>query len=304
MNNENNSGSRFIVDLGNVQLPDLLEKRVEAEIQAVVLRALAENDFGSALLTQPVSSGFRFWDQFPGRTLGLWPGFPDNPPVPSGPGVGGEPLTAKDHTLILNAIMEHPLQVIRNLPGEARSKQGRPTGQQVLQAALRVEHISGRTKARIQAVLELLPRLEDGQAALPEAVKKAVDGLRQQLSKKPFEEKLRILRDQSKRSKDGLAEGMEVAAHILEDGKDSIYSLDHSFFQLLQAGSGSGGSIARDAEFGDLADTDTVGATAGGAVGGAVGGVAGATTGAVAIGASMSAGFAIAWALDSLWDIF
>src|SRR5687768_9341274 len=47
MNSENQSGSRFIVDLGAVKLAPIMERQVEAEIQAVVLRALADSNVGS-----------------------------------------------------------------------------------------------------------------------------------------------------------------------------------------------------------------------------------------------------------------
>jgi hypothetical protein len=38
-------GSRFAVDLGELKLPDEIEKGIELEIQKVVLRSLADIDF-------------------------------------------------------------------------------------------------------------------------------------------------------------------------------------------------------------------------------------------------------------------
>lgn len=39
------TGSKFIVDLGNVKLPKKLEQKVAGQIQAAVLQALAEVDY-------------------------------------------------------------------------------------------------------------------------------------------------------------------------------------------------------------------------------------------------------------------
>lgn len=293
MTHEDKSGSQFIVDLGTIKLPRLVEKQVEAEIQAAVLRALAESDFGG---DQQARNRIPIWDQFPGATLGLWSGDPDKPPIVGFPSGGFEPLTVRDHTLIMRAVMEHPLPVLRSLPDKHKLKGGRPSGKQVLQAALQVEQIDGYVKGRIQAVLDFLPKIEEGQAALPEPLKRAVDGLRQQLANKTFEEKCSVFRDAGLRSRhreDGLAEGMEVAAQILEDGQGSIYSPDHSFYKLLQEGQGSSSRpTARPLTGGDIADADGIGAAAGGAVGSLAGGV-GAGPGAVAGGAGASAGVAI-----------
>ena len=93
---------------------------------------------------------------------------------------------------------------------------------------------------------------------------------------------------------------MEIAARILEDGQDSIYSPDHSFYKLLQEGKGSSRSAAREV-LSDMADLDGVGAAAGGAVGSFFGGI-GAAPGAVAAGAGASAGAAIGHAIIWLFD--
>jgi hypothetical protein len=302
-----NEGSRFIVDLGDCKLPPLVEKQVEAEIRAIVLRALAENGFGGDPRFPQARVSSPIWNQFEGQTLGLWPGWPqDKPPVIFDGEV--EPLTVRDHTLIMRAVMEHPMQLLRYLPSKYKSKNGsRPPGGEVLQAALHVEEIDDYTKGRIRMVLDLLPKIEEGMAALPESVKRTVDDLRQQMANRTVEEKRNVFRDAGLRSRhrdDGLTDGMEFAARILEDGLDSIYSPDHSFYKLVQERRGSSGTTARDATFGDVADVDGVGAAAGGAVGWGAGGAAGGAAGAVVGGAGASAGFAIAWAIDSILDLF
>lgn len=294
MSNEIESGSRFVVDLGDVKLPSVVERQIEAEFQAIVLREVAENIAGRDRNRPAVSS---IWDQFGDQTRGLWPGWPDNPP-PIFLGGGRSPdLVPEDHTIIMKAIMDHPLQVVRYLPEGYKTKDGgRPTGTEALQAALRVEQISEYVKDKIRKVLAIMPKIEQAQADLPESTKRAVDALRQQLSNKTLEEKRSVFRDAGFRRRyrevPGLNEGMEIAAQILEDGQDSIYSSDHSFYRLLQEGRGSSSSTARELTGGDIADADGIGAAAGGAVGSIAGGV-GAGPGAVAGGAGASAGMAI-----------
>lgn len=295
-------GSRFVVDLGDFKLPALVEKQVESEIRATVLRALAESGFGGDLRAPHGRVSNPIWDQFPGQTLGLWPGWPNQPPIFSGPGgseVGGT-LQVGDHTLIMRAIMENPRQVLRYLPGKFKVKNGpRPTGSEVLQAALQVDQIDDYAKSRIQKVLEILPEIEARQASLPESVKRSVDELREQLANKTVAEKRAILRDPGVRSRHregGLAEGMEYAARMLEDGESSIYSPDSSFYRMLQDGKPFSRAAARDA-ISDIGSMDTIGATAGGAIGSVAGGV-GAGPGAVAGGAGASAGAAVVHLVD------
>ncbi|SFN74786.1 hypothetical protein SAMN05216386_1695 [Nitrosospira briensis] len=301
MADESKSGSRFMVDLGDIKLSRLVEKQVEADIKAVVLRALAESDFIGNRRGQRDPDSIPIWEKFPGGTLGLWIG--DQLPIgfPGGfPGDTG-PLTVRDHTLIVNTVMEHPMQVLRNLPEKHKTRGGRPSGREVLQAALQVEQIDDFVKGRMRAVLDLLPKIEEGQANLPESVKRAAEDLRQQLTNKSVDEQRRVLRDPDLRSRhrdDGFAEGMEVAARILDDGRDSIYSPDHSFYKLLQQGAPR--AAARDS-LEDTANADTVGAAVGGGVGLVVGGV-GAGPGAVAGGAGASLGFVLGTAIGWLFD--
>jgi hypothetical protein len=67
------SQTRFVVDLGNVELPPIVERQIESEIRAVVLKALTNSELGVARKLDP--SIFR---HFPGQTLGLWID-PDHP---------------------------------------------------------------------------------------------------------------------------------------------------------------------------------------------------------------------------------
>lgn len=285
---QSQSGSRFTVDLGSIKLPAVLEKQVETDIRAVVLRALANVDFGG---TSRLSSSI--FDRFPGRTLGLWLD-PDAAP----PEVGG-PLLPQDHTIILREIMNHPVPILKYLkfkPGGPK-----PTGPEVLEAALQVEQIDPYTKERIRAVLEILPKLEDAMAKAPKTANRDLANLQRLLVGQPIQEQVRILRDLDVRSSlvtDGMGEAMEAAAQLLMDGASSIYSPDSGFNRALAEGQPQ--AVAKDA-VDTVKDADTIGATGGGLAGTLLPGV-GTAAGAAAGGAGASAGAAIAEFVLWLWD--
>jgi len=295
-------GSRFLVDLGDVKLPELLEKQVETEIQSVVLRALAEGDFGFALAAR---THLPIWNRFPGHTLGLWIGPEDEAPVWPSPSVPmtGAPLTISDHTLIVTTVMKHALSIARALPAEVKVRGETPAGSLVLKAALRVADIDRETKQRIRAVLAILPMLEEAMTKAPASVRTFIDRLKLQLEGKSVDEQREVFRLEclNRKEDDGLAIGMRTAIDMLDHGNDTIYSRDFDFYTWLTnflnhlfptTGNGSTGVIARDSVLSGTSSADTVGATAGGAVGAAVAGV-GAAPGAVALGAGMSAGYLI-----------
>ena len=207
MANGHESGSQFVVDLGEIKLPPLVEKQVAAEIEATVLRALADSDFGSAWRDVPADVPRDVPPRpfpFKSKEESPWGFVATDPPDP-------KPLEVSDHTEIMKAIMDNPLQVLRCLPKKYKNGGGRPSGEEVLEATLRVDQIGDRVKDRIRAALRLAPKIEEVQAALPEPVKQAVDSLRQQLTNKTVQEKLSLLRNAGLRNTHrGLAEGMEV----------------------------------------------------------------------------------------------
>jgi hypothetical protein len=59
--------TKFVVDLGSIKLPPIIQRQIETEIRAVVLRALTNPELGEARRLDPSIFG-----TFPGRTLGLW----------------------------------------------------------------------------------------------------------------------------------------------------------------------------------------------------------------------------------------
>lgn len=297
------SGSRFVVDLGEVTLPAVVEKQVEAEIRAAVLRALATIDeHGDSRLK---GGPFPIFAPNAGTTLGLWldpSNQGDQIRMASDPGavvsrqlLDAEPLTARDHTLIVNAVMEHPLQVLHYLP--ETSATDRPSDQEVLQAALQVAAIDDDVKGRIRVLLEVLPRFEEARAAVPGSLERAINSLQRELTGKTLDEKLAVLADDAFRKRHGkvagLAEGMDRAAEILEDGRDSIYSPSHSFYELLADRPRSAKFALANGLISGMSDHDGVGACLGGAVGAIAGAGIGAGPGAVAGGAGFSVGYAL-----------
>lgn len=278
-------GSRFTVDLGSVQLPGLVEKQVETEIRDVVLRALARVDHGSSRRLHR-----SMFDRFPGRTLGLWLD-PDIDPW------GGGPPTIEDHTLIMHSVMNHPFQILRAL--QYRPGDDKPSGGEVLDAALSVDQVDEFTKARIKTVLEILPEVEKATEAMPKTSRRRVDDLGRKLAGQPVEAQVRALRDpalQEGLASEGLAVGMEVAARLLEDGAGSIYSPDFGFYHLIADGTSAS---ARKDTVDTIKDIDYLGGVAGGAAGAA--GVVTIPAGVAVGAAAASAGAAVAAVIDWLW---
>lgn len=72
MAEKKNRGSLFVASLGDVKLPDELERRVAGEIQASVMRALAEVDArGDVRRRFPSESPFDDI-RLPPHTQGIW----------------------------------------------------------------------------------------------------------------------------------------------------------------------------------------------------------------------------------------
>ena len=284
------TGSRFAVDLGDLKLSSLDEKQIGTEIQAILLRKVAEMDSGGR------SRAANFQDRFPNGTMGFWnppngePGGPPHFPFPwSTPSQPQRALTPEDHTTVMRAIMEHPFEVIHYM--DKRDRTPNPSGVAVLEAARQVENIGPHVKTLIDMILELLKSLETTRSRAPAELQRSLDDLRGRLTGRPIDEQISMLRSlrSSYRGQDGIAEGMEVAARILEDGRSSIYSPDHSFYRMLQEGRTRS---ARAGAVSNIKDADALGAAFGGGVGVLVGGI-GAAPGAAGSSAAASAGTAI-----------
>lgn len=285
----NPKGSRFIVDLGSIKLPPVLEKQVETDIRSVVLRALAEQDFVRSRRLQG-----SIFDKFPGRTLGLWID-PDHPEM--GSWEDTVPLSARDHTAIVDAVMTYPMQVLKYLDW----KNSEPSQVEILEAALKVQQIDDDVKRRISAAIDVLSMLESGSVTTRRSGLSST-ALKKQLSGRSIDEQIRRLTDGDSRLRkdEGTAEVLDSVALMLEDGRDSIYSTDHPFYGIIAEGADDPEAVARDT-VDNVKDADAIGGALGGGAGLIVAGVgAGPGAAAGAAGASVGAivGSVIAWLTD------
>jgi hypothetical protein len=201
--------------------------------------------------------------------------------------IRADPLTFKDHTLIVRAVMEHAPEVIQKLGNIALSDTA------ILQAALLVEGIDDYTKERMKIVLGVLLIIKGVEGFISPSLRSIVDDVRKQITGQPVEQIptiIRKLRDHYK-DQEQLAKSLEVVAQIAEDGQSSIYSPDFPFYRLVHERKGTPIEKLR----GNVADADTVGATFG-ALGGALAGaflgspLVGAEAGAIGGGAGASLG--------------
>lgn len=306
-------GSRFVVDLGNFKLPENVELDVEAGIQKVVLRALSELDFRGD------KGGL---NRFPPGLFGIVPpDFPEFPPIfdqPPIPHLTKEDVDdilsldkgsiARDHTRIVKTVMENPLLLLRNLP----SKSGGPfraSTTDILTAVERITSVDAYTKKRVQLISKLWPAVQRAQLDIAAPTRMALDELNKEIiGAKDINDMISRLRSMKKSQTydkyEGMTIGIDLALEALEDGKDSIYSADFPFYNLLNS-DGSGGtqiilSVA-GADVGGLVGGAVVGAASGSVVPG-VGTVAGAVAGGLAGGAGSSISEAVEELWDWLWD--
>lgn len=221
---------------------------------------------------------------------------PNEPP--SGPGGA---LTVRDHTIVMEALLSHPLELVKALNSEP--KDNVPSPEKALRALLQLRAVDDYTKSRIALVLKTLPLIERARASAPEEIEEAIAALSQKLKGQSVDRQLEVLQDSGLRSKfgsvPGILEGMNLAADVLVAGRDTIYAPDYGFYEVLNSSSGAS-SIARDAAS-DISSADTIATTAGAAIGSLVPGL-GTVAGGVASGAGGSIGAALAHLWDWIWD--
>jgi hypothetical protein len=200
--------------------------------------------------------------------------------------------------------MENPIQVVDKLPKQYQVEGATPPGKAVLEAALKVEQIGDDVKSRITKVLEVFPKLEAAIAAAPASLEQFKETLKKNLNQKNIEEQIALFRDVTFRRKHkdhGFAEGMEIAAQILEDGKESIYSPTFNFYSMLQVRRPGIHAIKpQDLRQGvsDVGSMDSIGAAAGAGIGSVAPGLgtaAGGVAGALATSAGTAIGEVIGW---------
>ena len=156
------------------------------------------------------------------------------------------PLSVKDHTLIVQAIMDHHQAVLAQIDVKKHlQNKTHPSGKEVLEAALQVDKIDPGTKARIREVLKGLPALRKAGQHVPDGDKKVIAEIADHLKKaRSAPEVLEILRGLRKANteakRETLAAGIDGAILLVEDGAATIYSPNAEFYQaLLRNGKGA-----------------------------------------------------------------
>src|SRR6266540_3801371 len=155
------------------------------------------------------------------------------------------PFTAADHTKLVRAVLERPLHVIKylNVPrGQS------PTTMQLIDAALQVKSFDSGTKARLQEARTACLRFEEEQARDSAAYTERGDRLQAALEGKSIPEMIAAVDDllAQEQLDDRSRGGLTLAKAILEDGADSIYSLDFPVWELVDDGGPSGPGGTQD----------------------------------------------------------
>ena len=286
-------GDRFEVDLGELNLPPIIAKRIESDIRSTVLSAIAKLDTGGIRRIDWIIR-----DPFDPTTYGmiLDPRGLD----PFQPQAGSDNrLDVRDHEIVVDAVMKNAPQIIKIL--KINSKSEKPSGDKVLKAALEIEEIEESVKEIIKWIIDLLGKISNPERRLPTKSRKALAELKQRLSGKDLAEQVRVSRDADfceSLDDDQISAALPFAAQILEDGAGSIYSESNPFFEVF---SGPKPSASKKDKVDGLKDTDYFGGVAGGAAGTVIPGV-GTAAGAAGGAAAASAGYAIAWVIDSIFD--
>jgi predicted transcriptional regulator len=177
-------------------------------------------------------------------------------------------LKAADHTYVMKAVIDRPLNVIHYL---TTPKGAAPTPEQVLEAALKVRAFDERTKSILREVADLHPKLKAVEAQIPPSTLTALNGIIDKMKGESVDKVLAMLAKERAQDSD-LAPTIEATEQILRDGAATIYSPDYAPAEYLNdpntdASSAAVGIVAADG--------------AGAVVGGAGGAILGATAGGV-----------------------
>jgi hypothetical protein len=151
-------------------------------------------------------------------------------PAPQDP-----PLAREDHTRILFVVYANAGAVRRKV------EVARPTGVDVLRAALKVDAIDSYTKARIDAVLRVLPEIELGQEKIAAEERAALDEVAGRIAASPtITTRVQLLdeidADTQTNGKyahfSGINSGLTAAERNVGDGLTTIYSVDWVYTAL------------------------------------------------------------------------
>jgi hypothetical protein len=211
--------------------------------------------------------------------------------------LNGDPnlrITARDHTLIMQQLMEHPEEIAKI----ARWDSTRP-GNGSLSPLEALRQLPGLPHGMAEKLDELIanqPAMAEAESRMPAAERGKVEKLMSEVrAQKDVPGMLAFLRRvlESNRVVDdpGLAAGVQVAIEMLEDGMSTIYSPNHPFYRKVArpaakptprddpggSGSTSQPTSSEPAPI-HICSEDVDGALKGGALGGMVGAVIAATT--------------------------
>jgi hypothetical protein len=292
------SSTKFVVDLGPLQVPRRYAQELEAEMQQLALQMLTKIDYRGPLKIgklPPGTWGYIFGDWPPDFGDGFpWPGQDQDGP--------GGILRVEAHTAAVQFAMEHPLALIANLPKDGR-RDRRPSAAEALDAMVSMRSLPDDLRRALQEAQRLTKELANQR--LPRPASAAVAAMEKRLNAaENIEDVDRTLRElaTSKEFSDvpGFQQGLAVAQSIVASGRDSIYSLDNPFFEMGATGSGT---IAKDAG-GSVIKEDVKGAVAGGVGAAILTGGGAAAAGAVAGGIASSVGEVAGQVWEAITDLF
>jgi hypothetical protein len=235
-------------------------------------------------------------------------------PFPTDPGQEPVPLSARDHTIIIEAIFRHALPLLRAL-GLTKDRNRDVTPEDAL-SVLKELRVGDDVRDSIERVLPWMKAIAESEADVAKSARSdASDVISQVRAADSVAQKIETLeRLEGEVDDEVLATGVRTAAAILRDGRGTIY--DPAFYEEFFDDAGQGTAVAKGAA-GEIADADAEGAVSGavggaaagaqagavaGGVGAVPGAVAGAAAGAVAGGVGSSAGKAVVKLLDWIFS--
>jgi hypothetical protein len=156
-------------------------------------------------------------------------------PLSAAPAPQDPPLAREDHTRIVYVVYANAGAVRRKVDT------ARPTGVDVLRAALKVETIDTYTKARIETVLRVLPDIELGQEKISADERAALEEIAARMAASPTITTRVQLLDQIDAETQpngkyarfsGVNSGLTAAGRNVSDGLTTIYSVDWVYTAL------------------------------------------------------------------------
>ncbi len=194
-------------------------------------------------------------------------------------------ITVKNHTTVMMDLMDNVVAVFKQLE-ELRTfvvRRKAPQSEDVLKALIKTPTVSTSSKRIAMSWLKLLPKLQQAERGLPPDMKNLLAEIRKQIdSQKSYASILLFLsklqQNAKVRKSPKVKKSVQVAATMLVDGLQTIYSSDNHFNAVF----------AQEHNAIKVAKADIIGAIGGGVAGSIFPG-AGTTTGAAAIGIGASA---------------